>query len=94
MNGTRKKPVPPASLPRWNAKVGLGRTWGNSSASLKLESRFEASVVRELAARGHEVEVLQAYDDAMGHAGCIVRHANGVLEGGADPRSDGAVAAF
>jgi gamma-glutamyltranspeptidase/glutathione hydrolase len=30
----------------------------------------------------------------MGHAGSIVRHANGVLEGGADPRSDGGVAAF
>ena len=42
---------------------------------------------------GHEVEMLPDYDEAMGHAGAIVRHANGVLEGGADPRSDGAVAA-
>jgi gamma-glutamyltranspeptidase/glutathione hydrolase len=30
----------------------------------------------------------------MGHAGAIVRNANGVLEGGADPRGDGSVAAF
>jgi len=30
----------------------------------------------------------------MGHAGAIVRHANGVLEGGADPRGDGVVAAY
>jgi gamma-glutamyltranspeptidase/glutathione hydrolase len=30
----------------------------------------------------------------MGHAGAIVRHAGGVLEGGADPRSDGCVAAY
>jgi len=29
----------------------------------------------------------------MGHAGAIVRHADGLLEGAADPRSDGAVAA-
>ena len=78
------------NAPRWL----LGRTWGDSSESLKLESRFEAGIVRELAARGHEVEILQAFDEAMGHAGCIVRHPDGVLEGGADPRSDGAVAAF
>ena len=78
------------SAPRWF----LGRRWGDTTDTLKLESRFEAGVVRELAARGHEVEVLQAYDEAMSHAGCIVRHGDGVLEGGADPRSDGAVAAF
>ncbi len=78
------------SAPRWL----LGRRWGDNTDTLKLESRFDASVVRELAARGHEVEMLQAFDEAMGHAGCIVRHADGVLEGGADPRSDGAVAAF
>ena len=83
-------PQAAVSAPRWL----LGRTWGNSSESLKLESRFEAGVVRELATRGHEVEILQAFDEAMGHAGCIVRSAGGVLEGGVDPRSDGAVAAI
>jgi gamma-glutamyltranspeptidase len=61
---------------------------------LKLEARFPAEVVAQLRRYGHEVEMLQAWDEAMGHAGAIVRHANGVLEGGADPRSDGAVAAF
>lgn len=78
------------SAPRWL----LGRTWGQTSESLKLESRFETGIVRELAARGHEVEILQPFDETMGHAGCIIRRADGVLEGGADPRSDGAVAAF
>ena len=78
------------SAPRWL----LGRTWGQSSDSLKLESRFSTGVVNDLAGRGHEMEVLAEYDEAMGHAGAIVRHANGVLEGGADPRSDGAVAAY
>jgi gamma-glutamyltranspeptidase/glutathione hydrolase len=29
----------------------------------------------------------------MGHAGAIVHHADGLLEGATDPRSDGAVAA-
>ncbi|MDB5799034.1 MAG: gamma-glutamyltransferase, partial [Paucimonas sp.] len=78
------------SAPRWL----LGRTWGQSSDSLKLESRFPAAVIDELRRRGHEVDVLQAYDETVGHAGAIVRHADGLLEGAADPRSDGAVAGF
>jgi gamma-glutamyltranspeptidase/glutathione hydrolase len=76
--------------PRWL----LGRTWGNASDTLKLESRFPAAVPGTLGAYGHEIEIVGAYDEAMGHAGAIVRHPDGVLEGGADPRSDGAVAAF
>ncbi len=83
-------PQQAVAAPRWL----LGRTWGQASDSLKLESRFSTGVVSELARRGHVMEVLGEHDDAMGHAGAIVRHPNGVLEGGADPRSDGAVAAF
>jgi len=83
-------PQEAVSAPRWL----LGRTWGQTSDSLKLEARFPAEVVDQLRRYGHEVEVLQAWDETMGHAGAIVRHANGVLEGGADPRSDGAVAAY
>ncbi|MGA0032430.1 MAG: gamma-glutamyltransferase family protein [Burkholderiales bacterium] len=78
------------SAPRWL----LGRTWGQSSETLKLESRFDAGVVRELGERGHDVEIIGAYDETVGHAGMIIRHADGILEGGADPRSDGAVAAY
>ena len=78
------------SAPRWL----LGRTWGKPSESLKLESRFDTGVVRELSERGHDVEIIGAYDETVGHAGMIIRHADGVLEGGADPRSDGAVAAY
>ena len=76
--------------PRWL----LGRTWGSASDSLKLESRFPGAVVKKLTDIGHDIEILQAWDEAMGHAGAIVRHADGTLEGGADPRSDGAAAAF
>jgi gamma-glutamyltranspeptidase len=76
------------AAPRWL----LGRTWGLASDSLKLESRFSADVIGALRKRGHAVDVLGAYDEAMGHAGAIVRHADGLLEGGADPRSDGGVA--
>jgi gamma-glutamyltranspeptidase/glutathione hydrolase len=51
-------------------------------------------VVEELRARGHDVEVVGEFDEVVGHAGAIIRRPNGVLEGGTDPRSDGAVAAF
>jgi gamma-glutamyltranspeptidase len=76
--------------PRWL----LGRTWGQSSESLKLESRFDPAVVTQLRALGHEVETIGAWDEGVGHAGMLRRHANGVLEGGYDPRSNGAVASF
>ncbi|WP_256659922.1 gamma-glutamyltransferase family protein [Pseudomonas sp. LS-2] len=76
--------------PRWL----LGRTWGKSTENLKLESRFSSDCQQALAAMGHEVEMFAAYDETMGHAGAIVRHANGMLEGGSDPRSDGSVAGW
>ncbi len=78
------------TAPRWL----LGRTWGNPSDTLKLESRFPPEVVSGLRAMGHEVELLADYDETVGHAGCIVRHADGALEGGYDVRSDGGVAAY
>ena len=78
------------SAPRWL----LGRTWGSMSETLKLESRFAPGVIGELRRRGHEVEVLGAFEETMGHAGALVRHADGVLEGGCDPRGDGCVAGY
>ena len=83
-------PQAAVSAPRWL----LGRTWGETSDTLKLESRFEPSVVDDLRHRGHQVDVLSPFDETMGHAGCVVRQADGLFEGGADPRSDGSVAAF
>ncbi|NPT37297.1 gamma-glutamyltransferase family protein [Paraburkholderia xenovorans] len=76
--------------PRWL----LGRTWGQSTDSLKLEARFSTQTIDALRALGHDVEVLAAYDEAMGHAGAIVRHAGGLLEAGYDPRSDGGAAGW
>jgi gamma-glutamyltranspeptidase/glutathione hydrolase len=78
------------AAPRWL----LGRTWGAASTSLKLESRFPAGLVKALARAGHETEQLGDFSDVMGHAGAVVRHPSGVLEGAADPRSDGAAAGF
>lgn len=78
------------TAPRWL----LGRTWGQSTDTLKLESRFAPALVAELIARGHKVDVLLPFDETMGHAGALVRHADGTLEGASDPRSDGGVAAW
>jgi gamma-glutamyltranspeptidase/glutathione hydrolase len=84
------EPQAAISAPRWL----LGRTWGQATETLKLESRFPREVVEQLRARGHDVEVVGEFDEVVGHAGAIIRRPNGVLEGGTDPRSDGAVAAF
>ncbi|MHC8286841.1 gamma-glutamyltransferase [Pseudomonas sp. XS1P51] len=83
-------PQAAVSAPRWL----LGRTWGQASDTLKLEGRFAPDTLAELRERGHDVEVLADYDEACGHAGCALRYPDGSLEGGSDPRSDGAVAAF
>ncbi|MDG4866582.1 gamma-glutamyltransferase family protein [Guyparkeria sp. 1SP6A2] len=83
-------PQAAVTAPRWL----LGRTWGNPSTSLKLESRFDPAIVARLAEMGHEVEVVTDYDEMMGHAGLIVRSPDGVLAGGADPRGNGSVAGF
>ena len=76
--------------PRWL----LGRTWGEESTSLKLEDRFDPTLIEALAAAGHVVERLPAFSPAMGHAGAIIRHQSGLLEGATDPRSDGMVATW
>ena len=78
------------SRPRWL----LGRTWGEQSTSLKIEPGFDDTVYAALAAAGHEVERLEAPSAVMGHAGAVVRHGDGRLDGASDPRSDGGVAAW
>jgi oxamate amidohydrolase len=75
--------------PRWV----LGRTWGALKTALRLESRVDSNVLDELAAAGHDVDVLpDAYSDVMGHAGAVVLHPDGTCEGAHDPRADGGAA--
>jgi len=75
------------AAPRWL----LGRTWGNARDDLKLEARFSDEIYATLRSRGHVISLLSAFDEMVGHAGILVRAADGGLSGGADPRSDGAV---
>lgn len=78
------------TAPRWL----LGKTWGENSVTLKLEDRFDPAVIAALRAAGHEVEIVAPFTSMMGHAGALVRHPDGRIEGATDPRSDGGVAAW
>ena len=78
------------TAPRWL----LGRTWGAETMNLRIENRFPEEVIAALRAAGHDLDVVGPFDEVMGHAGALLRHPSGVIEGAADPRGDGLVAAF
>jgi oxamate amidohydrolase len=72
--------------PRWL----LGRTWGSTITNLRMESRFDGNLIDRMMSAGDDVQVLdEPYSDTMGHAGAVVLHPNGTLEGAHDPRADG-----
>lgn len=72
--------------PRWLLSKGRGA----GSASLKVESRFDPSLLERLDAAGHPIaESSHAYCESFGHAGMLVKHARGQVEAVHDPRSDG-----
>jgi gamma-glutamyltranspeptidase/glutathione hydrolase len=75
------------SAPRWL----LGRTWGEQSTTLKLEDGFDEALYARLAEAGHDVERVGPLTPTMGHAGAVVRLADGTFQGATDPRSDGGV---
>lgn len=74
------------SAPRWL----LGRAWGDPSTSLKIEENVSPPVIERLRQMGHVIEMVPPLSSLMGHAGALVRHSDGLLEGAFDPRSDGA----
>jgi gamma-glutamyltranspeptidase/glutathione hydrolase len=72
--------------PRWF----VGRTWGSAHGSVMLEGRFDGNLIDRLVSAGHDIDVMAApYAGNMGHAGAVVLHSNGTLEGAHDPRADG-----
>ncbi len=75
--------------PRWL----LGRTWGSAVTNLRMEQGFDGNLIDRLLSAGHDVDVLDArYSDTMGHAGAVILHPDGTLEGAHDPRADGGAA--
>ncbi|MFC0211926.1 gamma-glutamyltransferase [Paenibacillus chartarius] len=71
--------------PRWV----WGRTWGDASEGLRLESRIDAAVADRLRQAGHQVQAAGSYDGVVGHAQAILIDGQGYRIGAADPRSDG-----
>ncbi len=72
---------------------------GVGEAAERVEDRFDPAVIQALEAAGHEVEVVGPFEEFMGHAGAIIHHPpegknGGLIEGAADPRSDGTAAGF
>ena len=79
------------NAPRWL----LGRTWGADTTNLRIENRFDQNLIDALFRAGHNVELVGPFEEViMGHAGGLVHHRNGLIEGAADPRGDGGVAMF
>ena len=78
------------TAPRWL----LGRTWGDTTTKLRIEGRFPEETIQRLSELGHELEVLDEFDEITGHAGAVRVKSNGLIEGGGDPRSDGLAAGF
>ncbi len=78
-------PQAAVEAPRWL----FGRTWGETSGSLRLERRFAPGVADELRRRGHDVQIVEDWSDLMGHAQLIRLDADGLV-GASDPRADGA----
>ncbi|MBG9490673.1 gamma-glutamyltransferase [Bacillus subtilis] len=74
------------SEPRWV----WGRTWGEEYEGLRVEGRFTDKTIQKLKDSGHLVEVVGDYDPLMGQAAAIKVDEEGFLQGGADPRGDGA----
>ncbi|WP_133504169.1 gamma-glutamyltransferase family protein [Marinomonas balearica] len=67
----------------------LGRTWGDQSHNLKIESDLADTLADTLKARGHDLVTVASRNELMGHAGAVVCHIDGATEAATDPRSDG-----
>ncbi len=77
-------PQAAVEAPRWL----YGRTWGTATRALSVEGRYPEELARDLAERGHEVQVGEEWDDLFGHAQCIWMDPAGAgLVGGSDPRA-------
>ena len=77
--------------PRW--RLGASRQPGEP-VPVEMENRFDPDLLSALEKAGHMITLApDPYSDDMGHAGAIVRRADGRIFGASDPRSDGAAVA-
>lgn len=73
----------------WLGRWLLGRTWGDQSHNLKVERDLAEYVGDELVQRGHDMVIVDACNELMGHAGAVVLGSDGNTIAATDPRSDG-----
>lgn len=67
----------------------LGRTWGENTNNLKIESDIAEHISGPMTNMGHEIELVPPASEMMGHAGAIALFPDGTIEAATDPRSDG-----
>jgi len=76
--------------PRWlSGRFGLGE----ARDTLHIEARYPRATIEELVRRGHPVDRWGDWNELAGHANGITIE-NGIIAGGADPRSDGAAVGY
>ena len=78
-------PAAALAAPRWVVDPG--------DFSVRIENRFPAAVLEGLRRRGHRLETVGPYEDAMGHAHLIRLDGDG-LTAASDPRCEGLAAGF
>jgi gamma-glutamyltranspeptidase/glutathione hydrolase len=82
------EPQAAIEAPRWIAG-------SEADDELIMESGFPEGTVQQLAARGHQITIIEPWNPGAGHAQMIlIDGQSGVLMGGADPRADGSAAGY
>jgi gamma-glutamyltranspeptidase / glutathione hydrolase len=70
------------------------RWYHESGRALRVERRYPEAVRRALAGKGHEIALLDEWDELTGGAQGIAIEPNGAFAGGADPRREGYAAGY
>ena len=70
------------------------RWYHDAGRALQIEARFSDQVRKGLAAKGHDLQLLDDWAEVTGGAQAVAIDANGVFSGGADPRREGYAAGY
>ncbi|MFB9860802.1 gamma-glutamyltransferase family protein [Salinicoccus siamensis] len=70
--------------PRWQFKAGL---------EVEVEDRFDTDIARSLIRRGHRIKV-NLEPNSFGRGQVILKNSDGVLIGGTESRTDGAISSY